>query len=366
MRIVLAIKGLCNAPGGAERVVVELANFLANKGYDVHIVTFDKSDCESFYPVSGKIQFHFLGLGRPLEKSSLSVNIRRIIAIRRLIKSLNPNIAVAFLHSMYIPFSVSLMGLGIPIIGSEHMVPQHFISKPVDYLLLIISSFWIKRFTVLSEAIKKSFPWPFRRKAIALSVPIQLKVGRLRKSSDKKNNIVLTVGRLVPQKDQLTLIQAFQKISSEYPNWSLRIVGEGKLRNVLRREIDRNGLGERIILVGKTRKIDTEYRNADIFVLSSLYESLGLAMGEAMAFGLPVIGFADCPGVNELVTQNVNGVLVETDDRVDGLAEAIRQMILNEERRNQLGIEARNIVKSYSAEEIFKDWESFILSEASG
>ena len=57
---------------------------------------------------------------------------------------------------------------------------------------------------------------------------------------------------------------------------------------------------------------------------------------------------------------------VETDDRVDGLAEAIRQMILNEERRNQLGIEARNIVKSYSAEEIFKDWESFILSEASG
>src|SRR5690606_11954559 len=118
----------------------------------------------------------------------------------------------------------------------------------------------------------------------------------------------------------VTLIDAFADIYDKYPEWDLKIIGEGPLRPTLEEQIRRLGLEDRVSLPGATQSIGSEYRNADLFVLPSRYESFGLATAEAMGYGLAAIGFADCPGTNELIQDGINGKLAPSTDRTTSLA----------------------------------------------
>jgi len=113
-------------------------------------------------------------------------------------------------------------------------------------------------------------------------------------------------------------------------------------------------------LPGTTTDILSEYQKAHIFALPSLYESFGLATAEAMAHCLPVIGFADCPGTNELITNGKNGLLLEGDDRVGALAEALKAYINDENLRVSYGHHARKYVSKFSPEKIVDDWYDII------
>ena len=81
-------------------------------------------------------------------------------------------------------------------------------------------------------------------------------------------------------------------------------------------------------------KGNAAYRSAKFLVMSSLYEGFGLVTAEALACGLPVIGFADCEGTNELVLDGRNGRLVDPGaDRAEALSVAMRQLIDDDPQR---------------------------------
>lgn len=168
------------------------------------------------------------------------------------------------------------------------------------------------------------------------------------------------MGRLEEQKDQITLIKAFSRIASQFPDWNLRIIGEGSLRSFLKNQIETLNLDDRIALPGATSEIDTEYANADIFVLPSLYESFGLVTAEAMSYGLPPIGFEDCPGTNELIQDGVNGILVNSSNRIRNLADAMVVLIENQKLRATLGEQGKLTMASFSPTIIFAKWENFL------
>ncbi|WP_427310839.1 glycosyltransferase [Cupriavidus sp. H39] len=113
------------------------------------------------------------------------------------------------------------------------------------------------------------------------------------------DRLVLNVGRLVPEKDQAMLIEAFSVVSHGMPRARLMIAGDGPLRDTLAQEVARHGLNHVVLLAGARKDIPELLRAADVFVLSSRIEGMPLAVGEALASGLPVVATA-AAGVSEL------------------------------------------------------------------
>ena len=111
---------------------------------------------------------------------------------------------------------------------------------------------------------------------------------------------------------------------------------------------------------GAVADIAAEYGRAQIFALPSHYESFGLATAEAMASGLPVIGYADCPGTSELIRDGENGILVPSTERVTGMANALKKLMDDAALRASLGQRGQQMAQAYKPEGIVKAWEDLI------
>ncbi|MCL4677395.1 MAG: glycosyltransferase family 4 protein [Alphaproteobacteria bacterium] len=359
MKILFAIKTLNHSHGGAERVLTDISGALAGRGHDVTILTFDPPGERSFYPLSEKVRRLDLAIGNVERPSQVLEILTRIKAMRKAVKSENPEIVVAFMHSTFIPASVGLLGCGIPLIASEHIVPDHYRTRLMEYALFLAASFFIKKITVVTENVLKTYHPLLRRKMEVMPNPIRLPSGN--KAATSREKLILNVGRLDPQKDQETLIRAFARLAPHFPQWNLRIVGEGNLRIHLENLVMELNLKDRIALPGLSQNIDGEYERAEIFVMSSLYESFGLATAEAMAHGLPVIGYTNCPGTNEIIKDGINGFLIDPKDRVSSLEAALIALIKNEKIRRKLGEGGRESLRTYTLENVTTLWENLLL-----
>lgn len=360
MKVALVIKALSVPGGGAERIFVNLAKYLADQGYQVRVITFDSADQESFYGLEDDIPWTRLDIGNALRRARLSETLRRMRALRRTILADRPDVVIGFMHSSYVPLAFSLVGSRVPIIGSEHIVVEHYATRKLQYLLLLLSSFFVTRFTVLSETIRSNYAWPFRRKAVVMPNPVFAPTLPADMPHKGGRYLILSVGKLEPQKDHLTLIRAFHSLADQFPHWDLRIVGEGSMRPQLEAEVARLQLSSRVTLPGAIREIGKEYASADIFALPSRYESFGLVTLEAMSAGLPVIGFADCPGTNEVITSGVNGILVGAGDRVEQLAVAIGKLVASHTLRAQLGTRGEAEAHRFLPRQVFAQWEHLL------
>lgn len=148
---------------------------------------------------------------------------------------------------------------------------------------------------------------------------------------------MLAVKRLHENKNHIQLIRANRQLAGNLPDWRLRIVGERELRADLEQAVRVLDLEGRVELAGTIRVIDQKFLSAQLVVVPSRYEGFGLVTGEALSFGLPVIGFADCPGTNDLIEDGVNGTLVAAGDRVANLAAALSSLMADGGKRAKLG-----------------------------
>lgn len=139
--------------------------------------------------------------------------------------------------------------------------------------------------------------------------------------------IVLSVGRLTPQKDFEALIKAFHVVVNKwYSACSLVIVGEGPERRGLESLIENLGLRDKVHLLGWIDNPYPLYKASDVFVLSSRFEGLPNVILEALAFGLPVVS-TDCEsGPREILVDKYLGELVPVGD-LDSLAQAMRDAL---------------------------------------
>ncbi|SAL81243.1 glycosyl transferase family 1 [Caballeronia choica] len=139
------------------------------------------------------------------------------------------------------------------------------------------------------------------------------------------------------------LIAAAEPLFATQPNLHIVMAGDGDTFARIKELVERRGLAQRIHLLGFRTDIPNVLRGCDLFVLPTHQEALGQSYIEAMAAGLPVIG-THVDGVPELITQNVNGLLVPAKD-TQALRAAIVQLIDDPELRARLGAEGRRITE---------------------
>ena len=366
MRLLLAIKSLALEGGGAERVTAELASGLAGRGHDVAILTFDPPDYRPFYPLDPTVGRLALGIGDVRRQTGAREAMSRILTMRRAARSWRPDIAIGFMHSSYIPLGLALLGTRIPLVASEHTPYQYYRDRALQAALLRLVPLFARRMSVLSSSVREGFPRPLRGLMEVVPNPVSLRPERLADTAGatRSPRTVLAVGRMDAAKDHSILIEAFARIAGDFPDWRLRIVGDGDLRPSLEAQMRRLRLEARVELPGFTAEIGSEYAAAQMFAMPSRYESFGLTVAEALAHGLPVVAFADCPGTNELVDDGVNGLLVDDADRVGGLARTLARLMADPALRARIGAAGPGSIERYSPGRVLDRWEALLARVA--
>jgi glycosyltransferase involved in cell wall biosynthesis len=171
---------------------------------------------------------------------------------------------------------------------------------------------------------------------------------------------LVAVGRLEHDKGFDLLIDAFGRVAADFPQWGLLIAGAGSEHSRLEAQARTT---DRTWLAGPVADPTATLIASDVFAFPSRKEPLGLAFIEAMGLGLCVVAF-DCPvGPGEVITSEVDGLLVGSGD-VDALASALRRVMADGELRARLGRAATRIRTRFSAEAILPRWLDLLTSVA--
>lgn len=151
---------------------------------------------------------------------------------------------------------------------------------------------------------------------------------------------IVCVANFRPGKGHDTLLRAFAVVRERIPMAELRLIGDGELRPTMEALAETLGVADSVRFLGYVPDTWPVLAEAHVFALASEYETLGLAVLEAMAAGLPVVA-ADIRGMDDLVRPGVTGVLVPTGDHL-GLARALADVLAaGPDRRCAMGRAAR-------------------------
>lgn len=392
--VAFAITALHGVAGGAERVLVDVANGLHRRGFPVSVLTFQNTQGPSFYPLDFGIRHidgrrrDARGVGAPLTALSTAASRRRwigvptwlvrygpkVIRFRQLLRLAKPDIAVGFLPSSYPYLTIAATGTGVRTIASLHNVPDRDLGgdpkrwdpNPVDIAARNRTLRRADATTVLLPSFVKQLEPAVRPKTYVIPNLIEPWSGPMTDVRSGDDNVILSVGRLSPAKDQATLIRAWARIEDRHPDWRVRIIGEGLLFEELVELIDELGV-QRATIDPPTNEIEKAYTSSKILAMSSVHEGFGLVTAEAMACGLPVVGFADCEGTNEIVVDGENGLLVEpSDDRTAAYADALSRLIDNEAERVELAAQAPASMAAFHPDTVIDQWERMILDVHEG
>lgn len=351
--------------GGAERILVTLAEYYAAKGHKVSIITL--SDAPAFYKVDSRIQVLSCdgkvsarkGVGKIWALFSL------LAVLRKRIKNVAPDRIIAFMDQANI---LTLMVSGrIPTIVSERIFPAYSSllegqGKTTSLVFNTLRNLVYRRaykLVVLTQASARYFPGSLQSKIVVIP---NLVVPPVDETPDYQlpARSIVSMGRLTRQKRFDLLIEAFAQIEKAAADWSVTIFGDGPLHDRLQQLIDSKGLGAKVKLVGLTRTPWASLKQAEIFVLCSDYEGFPGALAQAMSSGRAVIASNCLSGPAEMISSGYNGLLFRCGD-ISELVQALQLLIEDPHLRNKLGVAAMGIRESFKAEDFFTAWTKLIV-----
>ncbi len=172
---------------------------------------------------------------------------------------------------------------------------------------------------------------------------------------DKREKVIIHASNFREIKNIPYLIDLFAEVADEFPEWKLRLIGDGPERPLCYRKVRLLGLRERVEFVDPTREIPRAFQNAAILAATSRMESFGLTIGEAMATETPVIT-SNVGGTSELCVDGKTGFLFELDDK-EGAVERLSTLMSDEELRRKLGKQGRKrILEHFSVDKIVNQY----------
>lgn len=215
---------------------------------------------------------------------------------------------------------------------------------------------------VLFDSYHKFLPTTFRGQIQTIPNPVPQGNSKALKSVNEKN-VITHIGTLNTScKQQHKIVEAFSKLVKDFPNWEVHCYGTGADLASLVALTKQHNLTSQVYFKGFTDQPLKVLQEADIFVFPSKYEGFPLALTEAMASGLPTIGYSYCSGVNELINNGVSGYLVEDDLE---FSERLSELMADEEQRGIMGQQAKEEMSRFNPNLIEKMWVNFVEELAS-
>ncbi len=337
--------------GGGERVVSVLASELAHQGHEVEIMLY--YDHEIWYPLNPKVKV--VTEEKEIGKKNI---LSHLLFKRKYVKNNNFDAVISFLAPFNMLTIVSLFGLKTPLIVADRNDPRHV---PSNKLVRFARDF-LYRFAdavvLQTKANQAYFCKQVQKKSTVIYNPIDLGDATGIGLTAQKSKRMVSVARLMRQKNQDMMLEAFYKFQQSHPDYRLTIYGEGDYRPNLEQKIADLGLGQSVELPGGIKDVPNHIKDAEFFVLSSDYEGMPNALIEAMCVGLPVISTA-VSGATDLVIPEENGLLVECDD-TEALASAMKKLASDGELRKKMAQNAVKLANELTLDKITAQWLQYI------
>jgi starch synthase (maltosyl-transferring) len=317
-------------PGGAERALVQIATGLSPDDWKRSVICLsDRGALASTLEESG-IPVTCLGARRA---SSLQGLWKATAGLTRELHRQQPAVLQTFLWHANIVGRIAARRTGVP-----HVVSGIRVAEKRGRWRLRLDRWterYIDRHVCVSQAvadfsIRESGLSP--QKTVVIPNGVDLETFRnadpVELSSfgiPNEATVLLSVGRLDPQKDPLTLIRATGRLARDRPDLHLLLIGQGTLEEEIAQAAEAVGIADRVHLAGWQSDIAGIMRSADLLVLTSLWEGLPNVLLEAGASGLPIVA-TQAEGVSEIVEDGVTGRLVTIGDE-QALAAAIDHVL---------------------------------------
>ena len=345
--------------GGMERVLTELANYGAKNMYAVYIINILPGRNVA-YELDSRVTCIEPEYGY---EENLRFKIRSFRYLKEQISKIKPQSCLSFSES-FNPLAVLVSKLnGVPIYISDRSNPL----KPVSFFKRFIKRVvYPKADGMIAQT---SFAQKvFQRKKlnsniITIANPLRALpswAGSKDASQNNGQNLIVSVGRLVPSKNFAQLIRIFAETASDC--WELIILGEGRERPSLESLIKKLKLCDRVKLLGQVDDVDAYFSRADVFAFTSLSEGFPNALSEAMGFPLACISF-DCPaGPADIIDDGVNGMLIPINNE-ESYRKKLSDLMKDSELRDKFKLEAYKNREKFSTVRTSAKYFNFILDK---
>jgi glycosyltransferase involved in cell wall biosynthesis len=370
-KILFVIRNL--GKGGAEKVMSILLEGLDRNKIEPSCVFYDSWHV---YKIPGDVRVHSLGLpgtGRFFKK--ISRFLLRIIKIRRIIDTEKPDVVFSFLNGVNFATIIAtlLSKSEVRLIVSERNTPSlHTLKRSGRLTGYLIRKLYPKanKIVAVSEGVKRDLVTNFHLPAGNIHViynPVDAeKIARLAKEEITEHAwfkegvpIVINVASLSEKKGQSDLLRAFRIVKEKFPV-RLVILGEGGKEGELKELALKLGINEDVAFLGFQPNPYKFMARSSLFVLSSLWEGLPNVILEAMACGVPVVS-TDCPsGPNEIIENEVNGLLVPVRNELK-LAEVMLDLLENEHTRKKISLNASKRITKFSIPSIVGEYQRILV-----
>ena len=343
--------------GGTERVAVQLANALQqDHTYEICFVSLTEQQQTPFYPLCPDIRRYRLGQ-RWISPGPGYLPL--VGKLRKFLKEQQIDIIIDIdivLDVLSIP---AARGLKTKVVSWEHFTVDF--ERSVWYRRMILR-YSVKRsdyVVVLTNGDMEAYRNRLGRKNAISQIynPVAFRYGSA--PEEEKQNIILTVGRLVPEKGIEYIKKVSLQILRRYPQWQWILLGDGAERKNLEQFVIDHHLQNRLILEGNVENVDAYLRRASIFVLASQYEGMGLSMLEAREMKVPCVCFDVKMGPRELIRHGIDGYLVPAFD-CDEMARKIELLVNAPELRSQLAENAFLRMDAFRESKITKQWDEVL------
>ncbi|MCM1292326.1 MAG: glycosyltransferase family 4 protein [Bacteroides sp.] len=372
MKIIYCIAATYRS-GGMERVLANKANWLADHGHEVTIVTTDQQGrppCFELHPSIATVDLDINyeannGAGFITKLLQYPIKQRRHRRrLRQVLAEISPDI------------TVSMGDNEAPIVprlkeGGRKVLEVHFSRfKRLQYNrrgLWALADRWrshqdllrarrYDRFVVLTAEDARYWTGVPRIAVVPNAIgfdPI--------KADPASSRTVLAVGRLTYQKGFDRLIHAWAKASADLPDWRLEIVGSGELLCELQQLADSLDVSHSVTFTSHCADMPCKYSRAAMLAMTSRYEGLPMALIEAQSSGLPIV-VMDCKcGPHDVVTDGVDGFITAPDD-IDATADRLRQLMQSDSLRTEMGRRGLEASRRYRPEAIMRRWADIFTS----
>ncbi|MXO58364.1 glycosyltransferase [Altererythrobacter salegens] len=356
MKVMFVLAGL--GVGGAERVISLISRDWVSRGVEVTIVSFDSPDEPIGFAFDSRIELVRLAIhssGGPF-RHGVAATMYRCASLRKIMRAQRPDIVLSFLTKINVITLLASYWTGIPVIISERNNPKAQQAHPLWYLSWKTLARRAQVIVLQTNSIRRLYPAVLSKRATVIPNVVELPEFE---HQDHEGHVLVSAGRLVPQKGYDLLIRAFAKIAAANPDWRLVIWGEGKERERLEAQIRDCGLEARISLPGNSPRPLSWVECADLFVLSSRHEGFGNVLVEAMLAELPVVSFNCDFGPGDIISEGVDGLLVRAGD-ADALARTLALAMADPALRKRLASHAIKNAQRFRREHIVRQWEALI------
>lgn len=347
----LFLEGDMSRKGGTERMTALIANALSAR-HSVFVTSLRMVGGGVFFPLNGCVQHSVLDNGAGKTGAAAQIRmIRRFIKENKIDCVINVDVGMGFYGI------IAARGTGAKVITWEHgNYFNNWGSRWFPYFRRFAARH-SDAVVVLTERDKQNYMTNISRCRPVTVIGNPVEKHPVDYRSDSRT--ILSAGHLAPVKRFTLIPEVGRTVFARHPDWQWRICGEGPERAEIERKIAEYGLSKNIILAGSVSDMETEYRAAAMYVMTSEMEGLPMVLLEAKSYGLPLVSFDIMTGPGEIIRDGVNGYLVPSGDTA-ALAEKICRLIENEELRRDFSENSQVDIERFDSVEIIEQWEKLI------